>query len=79
MKKVIVLGLVCLFFGATLIAQESLVLENGQYYTANKELVKGDYTIRYENGNKEASYTLENGVLNGQAVFYYNSGEERSW
>ena len=50
-------------------------LENGQYYTANKELVKGQYsTTNHENGNTEATYTLENGVLNGQAtVFYYET------
>ena len=54
---------------------QDLVYNEGQYFTKSDELYKGSYSTFFENGNKEATYTLENGILNGKAEFFFNSGK----
>ena len=47
---------------------------DGQYVNQDNELYSGEYITYYDSKKKEAIYTLENGLLNGQAQFFHESG-----
>ena len=55
-------------------SQETLLFDNGQFFTENSKLYEGSYTTYHENGKKSAIYSLENGVLNGKAQFFFEDG-----
>lgn len=74
MKKV---GMIAVLMLIAFFSQaQNLSQVNGLYVDASGNAFTGIHKTHFENGTVKATYTIENGLMNGLAVLFYMNGQK---
>jgi antitoxin component YwqK of YwqJK toxin-antitoxin module len=73
MRKLIAIGILLVFALGANAQQANVKVENGKYYSVQGSLFTGTYA-QYEGSNKIAELSIDNGVLNGAALYFHTNG-----
>lgn len=74
MRKSIIAVVMLVFALGANAQQVELKVENGKYFSAEGALFTGTYD-KYEGATKVAQLNINNGMLNGAALYFYNNGK----